>query len=62
MGFINPDGSFAAVADMPTLVQTTGRRLVDAGALADILRRKAPAFVLVERVGPRPGEAVARRC
>ena len=59
VGFIDPDGGFAAVADMPTLVQTTGRRLVDAGALADILRRKAPAFVLVERVGPRPGEAAS---
>lgn len=59
VGFINPDGSFAAVADMPTLVQTTGRRLVDAGALADILRQHDPAFVLVERAGPRPGEGAA---
>lgn len=56
VGFIHADGSFAAVHDMPVLVQTTGRRLVDAGALAEILREHCPAFVLVERVGPRPGE------
>lgn len=59
VGYIHADGSFAAVHDMPTLVQTTGRRLIDAGALADILRQHGPAFVLVERVGPRPGERAA---
>jgi hypothetical protein len=30
VGYIHADGSFAAVHDMPTLVQTTGRRLIDA--------------------------------
>lgn len=59
IGLVYGDGSFAAVADMPTLVQTTGRRLVDAGALAHILREQGPTFVLVERVGPRPGEAAS---
>jgi crossover junction endodeoxyribonuclease RuvC len=41
---------------MPTLVQTTGRRQIDFTGLAAILREQLPAFVLVERVGSRPGE------
>lgn len=56
VGLVREDGTFAAVADMPTLPTTTGRRQVDFAALAAILREHGPAFVLVERVGPRPGE------
>lgn len=56
VGLVREDGAFAAVVDMPTLTQTTGRRAVDPAALAAILRQYQPAFTLVERVGPRPGE------
>jgi crossover junction endodeoxyribonuclease RuvC len=56
LGFVRDDGNFAAVADMPTLPTTTGRRMIDASALASIIRQHPPAFALVERVGPRPGE------
>ena len=56
IGMVNADGSFAAVYDMPTLPSTTGRRQVDFAQLADLLRELDPAFVLVERVGSRPGE------
>jgi crossover junction endodeoxyribonuclease RuvC len=56
VGIIGEHGRFCAVYDMPTMPTTTGRRQVDFAALAAILREHAPAFVLVERVGPRPGE------
>jgi len=56
VGFIGDDGPFRAVVDMPVLPTTTGRRMLDAAALADLLREHQPAFVLVERVGVRPGE------
>jgi len=56
VGFVLADGSFSDVLDMPTLATTTGRRQIDFAALAAILRDHAPAFVLVERVGSRPGE------
>lgn len=56
VGLVREDGSFAAVLDMPTLTATTGRRQIDPAGLAGILREHAPRFVLVERVGPRPGE------
>lgn len=56
IGFVRADGTFAAVVDMPCLTQTTGRRAIDPAGLASILRQHGPAFVLVERVGPRPGE------
>jgi hypothetical protein len=56
VGFVGADGCFVAVHDMPTLVQTTGRRQIDFTGLAAILREQLPAFVLVERVGSRPGE------
>lgn len=56
VGLVREDGTFAAVHDMPTLPTTTGRRQVDFASLAAILREHGPAFVLVERVGPRPGE------
>jgi crossover junction endodeoxyribonuclease RuvC len=56
VGLVHEDGSFAAVVDMPCTLTTTGRRQVDPAALAEILRQHAPAFVLVERVGPRPKE------
>ena len=56
VGFVGEGGQFAAVVDMPTLPTTTGRRQVDFASLAAILREHGPAFVLVERVGPRPGE------
>ena len=56
IGIIGEHGRFCAVHDMPTLPTTTGRRQVDFAALAAILREHGPAFVLVERVGPRPGE------
>ncbi len=56
VGFVRDDGRFAAVLDMPTLPTTTGRRQVDFAQLADIIRKHATAFVLVERVGSRPGE------
>lgn len=56
VGLVREDGTFAAVHDMPTLPTTTGRRMIDPAALAAILRQHDPAFVLVERVGSRPGE------
>lgn len=56
VGFVHADGRFAAVLDMPTQTATTGRRQVDPAGLAALLRQHAPAFVLVERVGPRPKE------
>lgn len=56
VGFVEEGGRFAAVVDMPTQPTTTGRRQVDFAALAAILREHGPAFVLVERVGPRPHE------
>lgn len=56
VGIIDGEGEFVAVYDMPVLPATTGRRQIDAAALADILRQHAPAFTLVERVGARPGE------
>lgn len=56
IGFVHADGTFAHVHDMPCLMQTTGRRAIDPAGLAAILREHGPAFVLVERVGPRPGE------
>jgi hypothetical protein len=56
VGLVREDGTFAAVVDMPTLTQTTGRRAVDPAGLAGILRQHQPSFTLVERVGPRPGE------
>lgn len=56
IGLVDQDGRFVTVEDMPVLPTSTGRRQVDASGLASILRLHAPAFVLVERVGPRPGE------
>jgi Holliday junction resolvasome RuvABC endonuclease subunit len=56
IGFVRADGSFASVHDMPVLTTTTGRKQVDFSGLAAILREHHPAFVLVERVGARPGE------
>ena len=56
VGFVGEAGQFVAVFDMPTLTTTTGRRQVDFARLAAILREHGPAFVLVERVGSRPGE------
>lgn len=56
VGIVREDGTPAAVLDMPILTTTTGRKQVDAAALAGLLRDADPAFVLVERVGPRPGE------
>lgn len=58
VGFIDDGGAFVAVHDMPTLPTPTGRRQVDPAALAEMLRQHGPAFVLVERVGSRPGEGV----
>jgi hypothetical protein len=56
IGAVEADGSFHAVHDMPCVVTTTGRRQIDPAGLAAIVRDLDPAFVLVERVGPRPGE------
>lgn len=56
VGFVDMAGAFTAVHDMPTTATTTGRRQIDPAALAEMLRQHGPAFVLVERVGPRPGE------
>jgi len=56
VGFVRGDGSFAGVVDMPIVLQSNQRYAVDAGALADVFRRHVPSFVLVERVGARPGE------
>ncbi|MGA9164373.1 MAG: hypothetical protein WBZ31_07925 [Thiobacillus sp.] len=56
VGLVDEAGAFVAVHDMPTLPTSTGRRQLDPAALAEILRQHGPAFVLVERVGPRPRE------
>ncbi len=56
IGFIDEAGRFLAVVDMPVLIATTGRKQVDPIALAAILREYDIERVLVERVGPRPGE------
>ena len=60
IGIIGEDGGFVSVFDMPTLPTTTGRRQVDFAGLAAILRDVGLlSFVLVERVGARPGEGAA---
>lgn len=60
IGIIGEAGRFSSVLDMPTLPTTTGRRQVDFAGLAAILREAGPlSFVLVERVGARPGEGAA---
>lgn len=56
VGLVDHAGRFAGVEDMPVLPTTTGRKQIDPPRLAAILRQHRPAFVLVERVGPRPGE------
>jgi hypothetical protein len=56
VGFVCERGAFHDVADLPTLTTTTGRKQIDFGALAVLLDAMRPAFVLLERVGPRPGE------
>ncbi len=56
IGFLDAQGRFVAVADLPVLPSTAGRKCVDYVALAGILRQYKPAFTLAERVGPRPGE------
>lgn len=56
VAWIDGDGEFVDVLDMPTLPTTTGRRAIDAAALAAAIRERRPAFALVERVGPRPQE------
>ena len=56
VGLVDHAGRFAGVEDMPVLPTTTGRKQIDPAGLAAILRQHQPAFVLVERVGPRPGE------
>lgn len=57
VGIIDDAGGFVGVFDAPILPTSTGRRQLDASALASILSGSGPlAFVLVERVGPRPGE------
>lgn len=55
IAFVDGAGKFERVADMPTLTNTIGRRSINFNALAKELFY-FPAFVLVERVGPRPGE------
>lgn len=59
VGLIDDSGEFVAVHDTPVLLTTTGRKALDAHALAEILRQHGPVFALVERVGPRPGEGAA---
>ena len=54
--WLAPDGELLALADMPVLTTTTGRREVNAAGLADLMRCYPGATVAVERVGPRPGE------
>jgi hypothetical protein len=56
LALVDAEGRFQAVHDMPTTLATTGRRQIDPGALAALLREHGPAFCLVERVGPRPRE------
>lgn len=56
VGVLDAGGQFVAVHDMPTLPSATGRRQVDAAALALLVRDLCPVFALVERVGSRPGE------
>jgi len=56
VAFLNEDGTYAGVEDMPVLVGTTGRKELDAAGLAEILRSYAPSRATVERVSSRPGE------
>lgn len=57
VGIIDDAGEFVGVFDVPTLPTSTGRRQLDPSALASIISGSGSlAFVLVERVGPRPGE------
>lgn len=56
VAFIGEDPADALVFDMPTVMTTTGRRQIDAAALADLLREHGPALTLVEKVSARPGE------
>lgn len=55
VGVLDEDGQFVCVHDMPTCAATTGRRQLDAGGLASILKQYI-GHVTVERVHARPGE------
>ena len=48
-----------SVEDMPTFETVRGRRLVDAYALAGMLRQTTPQLVVVELVASRPKQGVA---
>lgn len=56
IGFLNTDGTYAGVEDMPVVIATTGRKELDAAALAETLRAYGPSGAIVERVSSRPGE------
>jgi crossover junction endodeoxyribonuclease RuvC len=56
IGFLNADGSYASVEDMPVVMGTTGRKGFDAASFAATLRCYAPSHAVVERVSARPGE------
>ena len=53
---LSPTGDLVAVYDMPIQATTTGRREINAAALADIMRLYPGVAVTIERVGARPGE------
>lgn len=56
VGFLNADGTYAGVEDMPVVIATTGRKELDAAGLAETLRAYGPSCAIVERVSSRPGE------
>ncbi len=54
---LNAAGELLALCDTPTQTTTTGRREINAAALADLLRQWPGVPAAVERVGARPGES-----
>ena len=56
VAFLREGGEILDVVDMPVQTTSTGRKQIDGAELAAILVRYLPSFVLLERVGARPGE------
>ena len=48
------DGEFKAVHDMPTYVDSAGKRVVDARGVAVLLHNYKPDLVVIEQVGAMP--------
>jgi crossover junction endodeoxyribonuclease RuvC len=57
LSLIGNDGSLIECEDMPVLADgPDGRRTINGGLLADIVRRWSPSRAIIESVSARPGE------